>query len=105
MLRSALLLSVLVLGAAPAAAATYSAKLAVPSSEKLIARDISWRCGADACQGATEDSRPLVLCQGLAKRAGKVASFLVDGRAFTSAELDRCNAVAKVRPTSSPAAQ
>ncbi len=36
-----------------------------------------------------------MLCQSLAKRAGTVDSFLVDGRAFAAAELERCNASAK----------
>ena len=85
----------LILSAAPAAAANYSATLLTPSTGKFIARDITWNCGAAACQGATAESRPLVLCQSLAKHAGKVETFLVDGRAFTPAEFDRCNASAK----------
>jgi hypothetical protein len=95
MLRPLLALSAIGLAAAPAAAATYSATLAAPLSQRIIARDISWNCGAAACQGATQESRPAVLCQSLAKRAGRVETFLVDGRAFTPAELDRCNALAK----------
>jgi hypothetical protein len=105
MLRPILILSALATVAAPAAAATYSAKLAVPTSQRFIARDIIWACGADACQGATQESRPAVLCQSLAKRGGKVDSFLVDGRAFSSAELDRCNAAAKAQPAQALAAQ
>ena len=105
MLRSVLLVSALGLAAAPAAAASYSAKLAVPTSERIIARDIVWACGTDACQGATQESRPVVLCQSLAKRAGKVDSFLVDGRALTDAELAECNASAKAAPAKALAAQ
>ena len=69
-----------------------------PDHERIIARDIVWNCGAGACQGATDESRPAVLCQSLARRAGKVDSFLADGRAFTPAELDKCNASAKTTP-------
>jgi hypothetical protein len=105
MLRLALSLSAIALAAAPAAAANYSAKLAAPTSERFIARDIIWTCGAAACQGATNESRPTVLCQSLAKRAGRVDSFLVDGRAFSEAELQRCNASAKAKPASALAAQ
>jgi hypothetical protein len=83
------------LAASPTAAATYSAKLIAPFTQRIIARDITWNCGPAACQGATEESRPVVLCQSLAKRAGRVESFIVDGRAFGSADLDRCNAVAR----------
>jgi hypothetical protein len=96
MLRLMLGLSAAALAASPAIAATYSAKLAVPTTERFIARDIVWACGAAACQGSTAESRPVVLCQSLAKRAGRVDSFLVDGRAFEAAELERCNASAKV---------
>jgi hypothetical protein len=96
MLRLMLGLSAAALAASPALAATYSAKLVVPTSERFIARDIVWACGPAACQGSTAESRPVVLCQSLAKRAGRVDSFLVDGRAFEAAELERCNASAKV---------
>ena len=95
MLRSALALSAIALAAAPAAAASYSATLTQPTTDKFIARDIVWNCGPAACQGATDASRPVVLCQSLAKRAGRIDAFLVDGRALATAELDRCNALAK----------
>lgn len=92
------------LAAAPAAAATYSAKPAVaPEAARIIARDISWNCGRGACLGNTELSRPAILCQGLAKRAGRLTSFVADGRAFAPAELDKCNASAKAAPTSTQA--
>jgi hypothetical protein len=100
MIRSASFLFALVLAAAPAGASTYSATLATPTTARFIARDISWNCGAAACQGATDESRPFVLCQSLAKHAGRIESFLVDGRALPAAELDRCNASAKVQPAS-----
>jgi|SRR3954447_21091265 hypothetical protein len=105
MFRPTLILPVLALFAAPAAAATYSAKLAVPTAGRIIARDIAWNCGADACRGATQEGRPVLLCQSLSKRAGKVETFLVDGRAFTSAQLDTCNASAKAASNKALAAQ
>ncbi|HUP67414.1 MAG TPA: hypothetical protein VM145_04280 [Sphingomicrobium sp.] len=74
-------------------------------TERVIARDISWNCGPDACQGATNESRPVVLCQSLAKRAGRIESFLVDGRALAPAELDKCNASAKATTGQALAAQ
>ena len=82
--------------AAPAIAATYSAKPATqPEASRIIARDISWACGPEACAGSTENSRPLVLCQGLAKQAGRLENFVVNGRALPALELDKCNAAAK----------
>lgn len=101
MYRPLMAIAAAALAAAPAAAATYSAQLSAPATQRIIARDITWNCGPAACQGASEDSRPAVLCQSLAKRAGRVESFIVNGQAFAPAELDRCNAVAKAAsPTS-----
>jgi hypothetical protein len=94
MFRPIVMISALVV-ATPALGSSYSAKLASPISERFIARDIVWACGADACQGATQESRPSVLCQSLARHAGRIDSFLVDGRAFSASELDKCNASAR----------
>ena len=105
MFRSLFALSTLALAVAPAAAANYSAKPAVPTTERIIARDIVWNCGSDACRGSTAESRPVVLCQSLAKRAGKVESFTVDGRAFSESELASCNSVAKDIPAKAVAAK
>ena len=98
MLRTAFAASVVALVASPAAGSIYSARPEVPTTQRIIARDMVWNCGPAACQGATEDSRPMVLCQSLAKRAGRISSFIVDGREFTAAELGRCNALA-AKPT------
>ena len=95
MFRSVSLILGLALVAAPAAAANYAATLTTPTSGRFVARNIIWNCGAAACQGATNESRPAVLCQSLAKSAGRIESFLVNGRSFTPAELERCNASAK----------
>ena len=105
MLRSILTLSALVFAAVPAAASTYSATLASPSNQRIIGRDIVWNCATGTCQGTTDESRPAVICQNLTRTAGKVGSFLADGRAFTSAELDKCNATAKSSTGGSLAAQ
>jgi hypothetical protein len=98
MFRPLMAIAVVAFAATPSAAATYSAKLATPASQRFIARDIVWSCGPAACQGATDESRPVVLCQSLAKRAGRVESFVVDGRAIGSADLDRCNTAARNEP-------
>jgi hypothetical protein len=105
MFRSAFLFPALALIAAPAAASSYSATLATPANGRIIAGDIVWSCGAAACRGATDESRPAVICQSLARQAGKVGSFTADGRVFTPAELDKCNAAAKASGGKSLAAQ
>ena len=82
-----------------ASAATYSAKPITPvAAKRIIVRDIVWACGPDACQGATENGRPILLCQGLAKKAGVLESFVVNGRALAVAELDKCNTAARGGP-------
>ncbi|MEO8454474.1 MAG: hypothetical protein ABI454_04885 [Sphingomicrobium sp.] len=105
MIRLAFVLSTIMLGATSAGASSYSANPAVPASGRFITRDIVWNCGPAACQGATDESRPLVLCQSLAKRAGRLDSFIVDGHALIASELERCNASAKAPQTSALAAQ
>lgn len=105
MLRSVLIVSALGILAAPASADSYSAKLAASAEGHIIARDINWSCGSGTCEGATDQSRPAVLCQALAKHAGTVESFVVDGRAFSDAELAKCNASVKTKPGKALAAQ
>ena len=96
MLRPILGLAAFVLVASPASAATYSAKTSTPApSDRIAARDILWTCGSGTCTGSTLNSRPVVLCQGLAKEAGQIESFAVDGRELSAAELQRCNASAR----------
>lgn len=81
--------------AAPAVAGSYTAKpVTQPKDAKIVARDIVWACAGDSCRGATDESRPAVLCQAFAKKAGRLASFTANGRAFTAAELTTCNASA-----------
>ena len=98
-------LTALLLAALPAAAgaATYTAKPVQPvAAKRIIAKDISWQCAAGGCRGTTEESRPLVLCQGLAKKAGRIDSFLVDGRALGANELEKCNAAAPAGAGAAP---
>jgi hypothetical protein len=66
---------------------------------------MNWNCSGADCQGATDESRPPVLCQALVKQAGRVESFAVNGRAFSDAELVKCNASAKPEPNKALAAQ
>lgn len=80
------------LAASPAGAGTYSARPQAPVTDRFITRSIVWHCAGTLCQGATEASRPLVLCQSLAREAGVLLAFTADGRDFSAAELGRCNA-------------
>ena len=96
MFRPVLPLAALAIAGSPAAAATYSAKTSAPvPAERIAVRDILWTCGSGICTGSTENSRPVILCEALAKKAGAIDSFLVDGREISAAELQRCNASAR----------
>ena len=95
MSRALLLVAALAI-AAPAGAATYAGKPAASAAEtKFVARDIIWNLAGGVYQGRTSESRPLVLCQSLAKRAGRLESFTVDGNAISDADLAKCNGVAQ----------
>ena len=96
MTRFATLFAATALLASPALAGSYSAQPATaPVAKRIVGRDIAWVCGPASCQGTTELSRPVVLCQDLARRAGRIERFTVDGRALGVAELGKCNTAAK----------
>lgn len=96
MTRIAAIIAAATLVAAPAFAGTYSAKpVAAPSTAKIIGKDISWACAGGTCRGSTEASRPVVLCQDLAKHAGRIESFIADGQALSDEQLAKCNTAAK----------
>jgi hypothetical protein len=96
MTRVAVFLTIATLFAAPAVAGSYSAKpVEAPAANRIVGKNIAWTCAGGTCRGSTELSRPLVICQDLAKRAGRIDSFLADGRALSADELSKCNASAK----------
>lgn len=96
MRRVAFLIAAATLISAPAVAGSYSAKpVAAPTSAKIVGKDISWARHGDTYRGVTDASRPLVLCQDLAKRAGQIESFVADGQALSAAQLAKCNASVK----------
>ena len=96
MTRSAALFALAALAAAPAMAGTYSAKPAVqPDTARIVGKNIVWTCAAGSCRGTTEASRPLVICQNLARHAGRIESFLVDGQPLAADQMAKCNASAR----------
>jgi hypothetical protein len=96
MFRPLFALPAFALAASPAAAATYSARTSAPApAERIAVQDILWTCDSGSCTGSTANSRPVVLCEALAKKAGRIESFLVDGREMSATDLQRCNASAR----------
>lgn len=83
--------------AAPAIAAApaLTATLETPSEGRVITRGGSWSCGAESCALNSAERRPMIQCQLLAKEAGALASFAVDGRPFGADDLAKCNAKAR----------
>lgn len=80
---------------ATAIAGDYGATPSGAASGRVITKSASWTCGATGCVARTEASRPLVICQGLAKQVGILSNFSVDGRALGADDLAKCNALAK----------
>ena len=96
MTRVAAIIAAATLFAAPAFAGSYVAKhIEAPTTKSIVGKNIAWTCASGACRGSTEASRPLVLCQDLAKRAGRIESFTADGRPLSADDLAKCNASAK----------
>ena len=62
---------------------------------KIIGKDIRWACAGGTCRGSTEASRPMVLCQDLAKQAGRLEQFVADGQRSRAEELAKCNGAAR----------
>src|SRR4051794_33584216 len=82
---------------AQAAAPHYSAELAQakPAAGRMVVHDIAWRCAGAACVAGRSDSRPLTDCMALARQAGALKSFAVEGAALPPGELEKCNAAAR----------
>ncbi|MEA3060228.1 MAG: hypothetical protein QOJ94_9 [Sphingomonadales bacterium] len=97
MARNFLALAALIAAApAQAAAPHYAAELAQarPAAERLVAHDIAWRCSGTGCVAGRSDSRPLTDCMALARQAGALKSFAVEGAALPPDQLEKCNAAA-----------
>jgi len=83
-------------GPAMAAGSYYQAQLAAPpSAQRLIVRDLVWRCGDTGCTAGKSTSRAATDCAALVREAGAVLSFAVQGRALSAEELEKCNARAR----------
>ncbi len=80
-------------GAAGAAGGSYyRAELATPAPKaKFVARDVVWSCDGTNCGAGRGTSRPLIMCASLAREAGEVKSFTVNGTAIAPEDLARCN--------------
>ena len=97
MLRTALLL-IAAAAASPALAQAphYSAELAAaPGDNPLVIRESVWRCNGTQCVSGRSPRRHVLVCAGLARSAGEVRRFAVEGREFDTEQLASCNAGAR----------
>lgn len=69
--------------------AALAAPLAEPRQE--IISGVLWKCAGGQCTAASEGSRPLLVCQRVAKTFGQVARFSSPAGELSSEELSRCN--------------
>jgi hypothetical protein len=88
----------LVVSAAPAYAGAPAYRLvpvAASKSSTVVARDVLWRCGADACTTGSATSRPAIVCATAVREVGAITSFTANGKDFSAEELAACNAKAR----------
>lgn len=78
-----------------AVAPTIEARLDAPAAQRIITRSGSWACQEDGCITRNAESRPAIMCELLAKEAGTIAAFSVDGAAFDEKRLSKCNKKAR----------
>jgi hypothetical protein len=69
--------------------AALTTPLAAPRQE--IISGVLWKCAGERCAAASEGSRPMLVCQRVAKTFGPVASFSSPAGELSSEEISRCN--------------
>ena len=83
-------------GPALAGPAHYRAQPATaPAAERVVVRDLLWKCGPEGCVAGRSASRPAIACAALARQVGSLRSFSTGGRPLAAAELEKCNARAR----------
>jgi hypothetical protein len=83
-------------GTAFASGVQYRAEPAVtPAADRLVIKDIVWKCGAAGCVARQGNSRAAIDCSALAREVGTLRSFAVGGQPLDSAALGKCNARAR----------
>ena len=82
--------------AASAQAAYYVAVPVAPATKPaIVTRSTPWRLQDGAYVAERAPERDVVLCELVARGAGRLSSFTVAGKAYDEAALAKCNARAK----------
>ena len=73
-------------------AAFYTAELATPAAERTnIIGGVAWQCQDTTCVAAKGTSRPVVMCQRVARELGDVTGFTAEDETLPAEDLARCN--------------
>ena len=90
---SGALLSLTTGTASAAAPARYSASLmtALIEPKQAIIAEALWKCAGDSCTAQDLGSRPVLVCQQVARKFGPVSAFTSVSGAFSADELAKCN--------------
>jgi hypothetical protein len=84
--------------AAPASAngIHYRAQPATPpAAERVVVRDLMWKCGLAGCVAGKGSSHPAIECAALVRQVGPLRSFSAAGQALDAPALEKCNARAR----------
>lgn len=96
MIRYALLSLAFISTPAFAAGGFQAQTTTAPSPARFVARDSIWRCTDTDCASTNRTAtRPALVCSALARHAGALRSFAVDGRPFDARQLENCNGRAR----------
>lgn len=99
-LASAALLAAAGVSAQPSDGAYVATPVNAPSKTSLVTRDTAWTLRDGAFVTVNAPMREMAACQLVARGAGQLSGFTAGGRAFDAAEMDACNAKARVAKTS-----
>lgn len=80
-------------GAQAAPRGDYVAALATPlaAPRQQVVDGLLWKCAGDHCAAPSDGSRPVLVCQRVAKAFGPVAQFTAPGGLLSREDLSRCN--------------
>jgi hypothetical protein len=71
----------------------YSAALASPLAQprQQILDGVLWKCAGERCAANGEGSRPVLVCERVARAFGHVARFATPNGELSNEDLSRCN--------------
>jgi hypothetical protein len=77
--------------AAPRSGAFAALVTPLLQPKQEIVSGVLWKCEGERCAAASDGSRPLLICQRVAKTFGQVARFSTPAGELSSDDISRCN--------------